>query len=274
MTTRNSDSTGDALEEQRERLEQLRIWEHEIEALEATEAELEVEKIGADVALERAAEKSDFGIDSRHAAEIAASMARKRELERELAGESVPDTDAGPPVGPSPEKLRAGIAALEDWLGASASAERWRRPGLIYTVLAVALVCTVAAALMLHMILLVLLVPIATAVGYLAFTERDADWIRLGAVRRFEQTRLRPPDPWETETVRSRMTELETALREEQVRAAAPVPEHQPTEDEAEARNRSELAIAMELVAVTDRLDAAIRDSGLDPARMDDELTG
>lgn len=268
-------STGDfdqALAAQRERLEQLRFSERELEAIKQDEAELEVEKISADVALQSATAKNDFGIDSNDAAAIAEALARKRTLER-----AMPPPDDSPGGGTSgsqseADQLRAGIEALNDWLGAAAAAAGWRRPRAAYAFVGAACLVTIGVALTVHIMLLVLLVPLIMALGYLAFTDRDADWIRLGAVRRFGQTLLPPPSSWEKSAIASRLGELESGLAEVEARLAEAGAAGDAQACDPEAEDASEMALPMELVEASDQLDAVLRKAGVDPASIDEEL--
>lgn len=267
-------STGDfedTLAARREQLEQLRAWEHELEALKEVEADLEVEKIGAEVALQSTTAKSDFGIGLDQAAPIAEALARKRALERAMLPSD--DGDSGGETSRSEaERLRAGIEALNAWLDAAAAAAGWRRPKLAYAFIAAACLATIGAAIKVHLMLLVLLVPLVMALGYLAFTERDADWVRLGATRRFGQTRLSPPSAWEAPAVKSRLRELESELSECEARLAAVEEADDPDEDGADAEQASEMMLAMKLVEASDQLDAELRNANIDPHSVDDDL--
>lgn len=270
-------STGDfeqALAAQCERLERLRSSERELEAIKQDEAELEVEKISADVALQSATAKNDFGIDSTDATVIAGALARKRDLDRAMLPPDESPTGENAGGQPEAEQLRAGIAALNDWLRAAATVAGWRRPRAAYAIVGVACLATIGAAMTLHVMLLVLLVPLVMALGYLAFTDRDADWIRLGAVRRFGQTMLPPPPSWEKSAVESRITELESGLADAEARRAETCEMGDAQASEPAADDASEMALAMELVEVSDQLDAALRKAGIDPASIDGELAG
>lgn len=267
---KSADDFDEALAAQHERLELLRSWERELEELEAVETELEVRKIGADVALRGAAANSAFGIHPEDAAVIARRLARKRSLEQTImpSGESPNDEQTGDRT--EAERLRDGAEALSDWLRAAATAAGWRRPRLAYGFIAAACLATIAAALTVHTMLLVLLVPLVMALGYLAFTDRDADWIRLGAVRRFGRTMLPPPSTWDKAAVEARLAELQSELTDAKARRAEPDAAADAADPETEGR--SELALAMELVEINDELEAAFRKAGIAPEDVDDKL--
>jgi hypothetical protein len=264
-----------ALAEQRSRLDQFRTWEQELPVLKDLESDLEVEQISADVALESASSKHRFGIGPERAAALAGALARKGELESTIdrtqgmrkGGQADPASEL--------ERLRAGRNALAAWLEAPRSVAKWRRPRVASGVLFIACVAIVWAAIVVHLILLVVLVPLGAAMGYLTFTGQDAGWVRIGAVRSFGATSLKPPATWKTDTVRARISELDEALAglSEAMETSGTSMEskenHEVGNDEAAA---TEVTLALELVEVNERIDSLLAEAGLDPGHISDEM--
>jgi len=269
------DRNGDegALSGQRARLDRLLTWEHELAVLRELESELEVEQISTDVALKAATSKYGISISFDDAKEIARSRARKRELESALEGESVKTPPSAAEMKADIERMRAGREALEAWRDAPETVSAWRRPRVTNTVLLIACAAAVWAAVALHPIYLVLLVPLVMAIGYFTFTAQDADWVRIGAVRRFQSTRLRPPPSWESGPVDDRITDLgdaaekmEQRLAEAEKAAADKAADH---EDVA----ASEFALSIDLVEATDAYAAALARAGIEAESVDKTLS-
>lgn len=274
----NSDDTSkigeEALSQQRARLDQLVTWEHEIEVLKELESDLEVEQISADVALRAATSKHDFAIAPTDAEEIARTRARKRELEAALQSAQDESAPTAADLSAALERIRAGREALESWRDAPKTVAAWRRPRVANTVLIIAIACAAAlwAAIALHPVYLVLLVPLIMAIGYLTLTAQDAEWVRLGAVRRFQNTRLKPPTSWEQRPVDGRIAELDDAASEtEQQLARIEAGKDEASEHEDKAA--SELALSVDLVAASDDYAAAVARAGLDADAVDAELS-
>ncbi len=261
----------DALTKQRALLEQLVTWEHELVVLNELESDLEVEKISADVALKSATSKQKITISAADAEEIARTRTRKRELETLLEGGRGETAPTSAEIRADIDRVRAGRDALQSWRDAPETVAAWRRPRVANTVLIIACGAALWAAFALHPVYLVLLVPLAMAIGYFTFTAQDADWVRLGAVRRFQNTRLKLPLAWERDPVNERILELdddaeklERQLAEAEAREAN---REKPDDDAA-----SELSLSMALVDASDAYAAALAKAGIDPDSVDEDL--
>ncbi|MDH3316948.1 MAG: hypothetical protein OER43_14435 [Gammaproteobacteria bacterium] len=272
----NADDTSkygeDALSEQRVLLDQLVTWEHELEVLKELESDLEVEQISADVALKRATSKHKFAVSPADAEEIARARARKRELETALQSGRGDKSPSIADLRAELDHMRAGREALEAWRDAPETVSAWRRPRVANTVLMVACAAAVWAAVAVHPIYLVLLVPLVMAIGYFTFTGQDADWLRLGAVRRFQNTGLKPPSSWERIPVDGRIAELnDAAANVEQRLSEIEASEGEASEHEDDAA--SELSLSMELVSASDAYAAALTNAGLDVDNVEGDLS-
>ncbi len=273
----NADDTTDngegALSEQRALLDQLVTWEHELEVLKDLESDLEVEQISAEVALKATTSKNGIAISPDSAKEIAMARARKRELETALDGGGAETAPSAADLRADIDRMRAGREALEAWRDAPETVSAWRRPRVANTVLAIASAAAVWAAIALHPIFLVLLVPLVMAIGYFTFTGQDADWVRLGAVRRFQSTRLKPPSSWDRNPVDGRIGELsDAAAILEQRLAEAEAAEGESSKQEEDAA--SELVLSMKLLQTTDAYEAALAKAGIETEALDETLSG
>ncbi|TFH46599.1 MAG: hypothetical protein E4H01_09685 [Lysobacterales bacterium] len=110
------------------------------------------------------------------------------------------------------DRLRVGCAALRAWLDASQPREPGRVIGAAKITLLVATIATVWAAFAIHLAFLLLLVVVVGPVSFAMERGRDGEWHRIGAKRRFQGSGLADPVEWSDESVRERITELETLL--------------------------------------------------------------
>jgi len=263
------------LAEQRSRLDQLRTREQELQVLKDLESDLEVEQISADVALESASSKHRFGIGPERAAALAGALARKGALESTI--ERTQGVPKGRQADPASEQgqLLAGREALESWLEAPRSVAKWRRPRVASGVLFIACVAIVWAAIAVHLILLVVLMPLGLAMGYLALTGQDAAWVRIGAVRSFRATSLKPPATWKTDAVRARISELDEALAglSEATGISGTSTQSKENHDVGNGEAAAtESALAVELVGVNERIESLLAAAGLDPGHISDDM--
>jgi hypothetical protein len=269
---RSRDGIG-ALSEQRALLDRLVSWEHELAVLRELESELEAEQIGADVALKAATSKHGISISLDDAEEIARARARKRELETALEGES---SEASPGISDMKadiDRMRSGLEALEAWRDAPETVSAWRRPKVANTALLIASAATVSAAVALHPIFLLLLLPLVMAIGYFTFTAQDVDWVRVGAVRRFQGTRLRPPGSWEPVPVDQRIEELGDAAAELEQRLAEAEKAVAGGASDNEDAAATELALSIDLVEAADAYTAALAKAGIEAGSVDQRFS-
>lgn len=261
-----------ALSEQWALLDQLVTWEHELAVLKELESDLEVEQISAEVAFKAATSKHGISITPELALDIAKAGARKQELEIALEGGGSETAPSVAELKADVDRVRAGREALEAWRDAPETVSAWRRPRVANTVLTIACAAAVLAAVALHPVFLVLLVPLVMAIGYYTFTGQDADWVRLGAVRRFQSTRLRPPSSWDREPVDRRIGELGDAVEKMKQRLS----EVEAAESESSERKEdaaSEIALSMKLMQATDNYTAALARAGIEAEAIDENLS-
>ncbi len=262
----------DALSNQWALLDQLVTWEHELEVLKELESDLEVEKISAEVALKAAASKHGITVPAAKAEEVARTRAKMAELGALLEGRGDENAPSAADLKAEIDRMRAGRDALEAWRDAPETVAAWRRPRVANTVLIIACGAAVWAAVALHPVYLVLLAPLVMAIGYFTFTAQDADWVRIGAVRRFQGTRLTPPSSWQRTTVDGRIVELsDAAAKLEQRLADAEASQDEGEKDEDDAA--AELALSVKIVEASDAYTAALDQAGIDPDAIDENLS-
>ncbi len=258
------------LAEQRKWLEQLRAQEDEVRTLRERECELEVEveveHIAADAALNTASLKGVPDLDLGRAAEIAEALDRKRELQAVLGTLERRSDQGGDANASELERLTAGRDALISWLEAPRTVRPPRLPRMAHRLLLAAAVAAVWAALAVHPILLLLLVPLAVPpLTFLSLSREDLAWLRLGAERRFRETGFKPPATWEEATVRDRVSELEGVMDAVSQRMG----EFAETE---EMEGGDHEAVAAELAQAKKHLEAVLTKVGLDADSIDGEL--
>ena len=220
MKTRDEPS----LPEQRERLEELRRWEQSLDALRARRNDLEIECIAGDVALRRIRDRH-APMDTALAVDIEAALDRRRSLEERLERSR---------EGTRSERDRLALArdALRLWLEAPREDRRARGGGRVRHVLFAVSLVAIIAALSVHVVFLVLLLPVAGAASFLSWSGQDHAWRRMGAKRRYLATRVDAPREWEEDAVRLRLSEIEARI-EAQAARSPERPEHGPRELEA-----------------------------------------
>lgn len=207
-------SRGDeaALAEQRERLAELRRRERELRALRERQSACRTECIAAGVALRRRGGEEP-ALDAAAARGIEAALDRRRALEERLARVREGTREER-------DRLREARAALVLWLEEPRGGARERAAGRMRKALLGVTLLVVAAALSVHLALLVLLVPIAGAGSFLSWSGQDRAWRRMGARRRFETTRLAGPERWEAAPVRERLAAIDALIAEREAGAA------------------------------------------------------
>ena len=122
--------------------------------------------------------------------------------------------------------------ALRLWLEAPREEKSVRTGGRVKHVLFAVSLLAIIAALSVHVVFLVLLLPIAGAASFLSWSGQDDAWRKMGAKRRFLETRVEAPKKWETEAVRERLDDIEARI-ETRVALGAPGPEDDPRGIEA-----------------------------------------
>ena len=201
--------------EQRERLSELRRWEQKLDFLRDRRNELEIERIAGDVALRRSAGRRT-PIDASLAVEIEAALDRRMRIEEQLARAR---------DGTRQERDRLVVArdALVLWLEAPREEKSARAGGRVKHVLFAVSLLAIIAALSVHIVFLVLLLPIAGASSFLSRSGQDHAWRKMGARRKFVDTRLEAPRAWEEEAVRRRLEEIDARIESRVARDSAEV---------------------------------------------------
>ena len=241
------------LAEQRERLNELRRWEQKLASLRVRRNELEIECIAGDVAMRRGV-ANRIPVDAGLAVEIEAALDRRKHIEERLAR-------ARDGTREERDRLVVGRDALRLWLEAPQE-ERGARPGVrVKHVLFAVSLLAIIAAVSVHIVFLVLLLPIAGASSFLSWSGQDDAWRKMGAKRRYVETRLETPKRWEDDVVRQMLEEIEERIESRAARGA-----DEPTDDPrtVEATLASERA-AMEVL---------LAGAGLDEADLDRETEG
>ena len=241
------------LAEQRERLDELRRWEQSLATLHARRNELEIECIAGDVAMRRGA-RSRIPVDAGLAVEIETALDRRNHLEERLAGARDATNQEG-------DRLTVGRNALRLWLEPPGD-EKSARPGgrVKHVLLAVSLLAIIAA-LSVHIVFLVLLLPIAGASSFLSWSGQDDAWRKMGAKRRYLETRLEAPESWEEDAVREKLEEVEARIESRKARG-----EDEPADDPR----------ALEAALHSERTTLAVllAGAGLDDTDLDRETEG
>ena len=241
------------LAEQRKRLKELRRWEQSLDTLRARRNDLEIECIAGDVALRRITERH-APVDAALAVEIEAALDQRNSLEEQLARSR---------EGTRPERDRLAVArdALWLWLEAPREEGGERGSGRIKHVLVAVSLLAIIAALAVHVVFLVLLLPIAGASSFLSWSGQDHAWQKMGAKRRYVATRVDAPKEWKEDAVRQRLEEIEARI-ESQVARKPDRPEHGPR--------------TLEAMLDTERraLTVLLAGAGLDSTDLDSETEG
>ena len=241
------------LAEQRERLDELRRREGSLGALRARQHALEIECIACDVALRRGA-GGHVALDAAAAVEMEAALERRDDLEQRLARSHEGTREEG-------GRLAAAREALRLWLEAPRSEKDRPAAGRAKHVLFAASLLAIIAALSVHLVFLVLLLPIAGASSFLSRSGQDRAWRQMGAKRRFEAARLPAPERWEEVPVRRRLDEIEALIA---ARAAR---------DKSRVDDTPRTLRAM-LDAEHEALAASLARAGLDAADLDHDTEG
>ena len=225
------------LAEQRERLNELRRWEQRLDALRTRRNELEIECIAGEVAQRRNAGKRAL-VDPGLAADIEAALDRRDGIEERLTRSR---------AGSRQERERMAVArdALRLWLEAPPDENRRQAGGRVKHVLFGVSLLAIIAALSVHIVFLVLLLPVAGASSFLSWSGQDHAWRKMGAKRKFVATRVEAPAQWEEDPVRRRLGEIEARI-EAQAAGDPAGPEDSPRTLEAKLEaERAALAVLL-----------------------------
>jgi len=248
---------------QRGRIAALQAREHQIGTLRERKRSLEVECIAAEAAVRTAVPGTRPDPDHGTASEIVQSLDRRRALEDTLTAldqRFSATTDAG--LGEM-ERLRGAQDALRAWLEAPQrrDLEHARRP--LRIVLVAAIVATIVAAITIHPVLLLLVLPLGP-MSFLLRPGQDTEWRRMGAKQRFKESGLAGPGEWNERSVQSRVEELEAATDAASQQPAGPAAEHEAMESEL-------TAMAAQLSAEDEHIATLLAEAGLDSEALLDE---
>ena len=243
------------------KLVELRGREERLEALRARRADLEVERIAAEVALRAARAGPGADVPGAQADAVVKALDRLRRLESRHCAQRA-FADAGVRSQEELiERLHAGDDALGAWLEAGRAGEGAAGRCIARQVLLVVCLAILALAFSVHLAFLVLLVPVGGAMSFLLWTGQDREWRRTGARRRFDRLRLEAPSAWTEEAVRERRRAL--ALMAAQVRERASTPSGDaPDAEQEHART--------DLDSARSDLHDALAAAGLDEERLDE----
>ena len=106
------------------------------------------------------------------------------------------------------DRLAVARDALRLWLEAPREEKSVRSSRRVKHVLFAVSLLAIIAALSVHIVFLVLLLPIAGASSFLSWSGQDDAWRKMGAKRRFLETRVEAPKKWEEDAVRQRLEEI------------------------------------------------------------------
>ena len=243
------------------KLVELRGREERLEALRARRADLEVERIAAEVALRAVRAGTGPDVPGVQADAVVKALDRLRRLESRHCAQRA-FADAGVRSQEELiERLHAGDDALGAWLEAGRAGEGAAGRRIARQVLLVVCLAILALAFSVHLAFLVLLVPVGGAMSFLLWTGQDREWRRTGARRRFDRLRLEAPSAWTEEAVRERRRAL--ALMADQVRERASTPSGDaPDAEQEDART--------DLDSARSDLHDALAAAGLDEERLDE----
>lgn len=230
------------LQEQRERLERLKVCEQEIAALQRRRSELEVAGIELDARLKRMTPAR--GIDPAQAAEIADALHRKRELQSALTGHLSKAEGQGE-TARKLEQLKMGRDALVAWLDAPNTAGPQTIVKVAYMAILVVTLVVIWSALFIHPVLLLVLLGLGVVLAFLRSFDQNEAWVRLGARRHFDATDLKSPARWNEDAVRERVAQLEMQIESVEAAAQGPIEPESPEENEQDDLERKEVEFAM-----------------------------
>jgi len=204
----------ESLAQQRLRLVSLESCEDQIRILREQECALDVEHIAAEAALGSATRRLQPEIDPALASRVGRFLENRREFEvsRRRANEHDGTGLAGRPRRVA--RLRAGHSALQAWLDAARTREPSAVARAAMIALAIAVVAIVWAAFAVHLAFLLLLVVVVGPVSFVMRHDEDAQWRRVGARRRFEESGLADIAAWDENMVRTRAVEIQALLEE------------------------------------------------------------
>jgi hypothetical protein len=251
---------------QRQRLEQLKAQEEALQTLRERESRLEAEIIVADVEYTRVSPGTNPPLDLATAARIAETFDHKRHLQAQY--EALEDRQAlgGEEGARRLAQLRAGREALSSWLAAPEVVGRYRLSPKVRSAVVVAAIACILAAIAVHPIFLVMLLPLGLPLGYAAWSRQNLTWLRLGARRHLQATGLDAPADWNAADVRASLSEIDKSM-------ARVVAEMEALRDpgQREADDRRLLALAAEITDAEARLEAALMEGGLGSRSIDRE---
>ncbi len=251
------------LAEQRNRLDELKVRDNELAAIDARKCELEVECIAADVALKAASPPSSVSnLDPAQVTDIADAMHEKRRIEAALKALEQGGGMHADVAAKKLEQMKVGRDALLDWLDAPRAVQPQRIIRLSYFAVMIAVMVVIWSAIVVHPILLLLLVGLGTLAAFLKSSEQNTAWLRVGAKRHYEETGLKLPPKWEEAAVRNRMHELETQIEE---LASQSIATAKPADEDLDELEQ----LLIELDVADEHLDGLLAETGLNVDDLD-----
>ncbi len=243
----------------RGRLAQAAQLDAQADILSSHIAELEVRRIELD--LDASGQEVASSYERSDQAAIGELLLRRDAVERRLSSLLGGDGKHRAEQDDELPRLKEAADALAAWAKAKEPKTSKRVELSVRVVMLMAVLAAVWGALAVHWSVLVLLIPVVGPLSALLNRGDDAQWVRLGAERRFSATHLAAPE-WHADAVQSRLDALQKEITALEAAREAPPPPVQPVpENDADARF-AELSI--ERVEVELTLKARLRRVGLD----------
>ncbi len=208
-TTQQQALPDEALQQQIERLAQLKEGTAQLRSLKEQECQLEVDVIAAEAAVRAATRNGAQPVNPAQAAQVLTALDHMRRLQAAFTKQQHaqhPDS-AGERA-----RLTAAGDALEAWLEAPRAGRPPHLSAAIRLMLTTGCIGCFLAAVTVHPLFLLLLVPLLSPVAFVRWSRQNASWLRLGAERRYAATGLKPPDAWQADAVEQRALELQRSM--------------------------------------------------------------
>ncbi len=245
----------EALQQQIERLAQLKDGTEQLRSLQEHECQLEVDLIAAEAALSAATRHGAQPVDPAQAAQVVTALDQIRRLQAAI---KTLQQQRAQQTGSDGERARLTAAgdALEAWLDSPRAGRPPRLSAAIRLMLGTGGVVCLLAAVTVHPLFLLLLVPLLSPVAFVRWSRQNASWLRLGAERRYAATGLKPPDAWQADAVARRALELQRSME-------VPAPQTRQCAGDEEQEPDGVEALATELSESQALFDAAMAEASL-----------
>ena len=247
-----------------EKLERAETLQTEADSLTDSIADLELQMIEAEMRQNNPV----LGLSPDEAGVIGDLLERQALLQAQLGATETQSEERQEDDLLSP-RLKEAHEALDLWLNAPSEPESKVAAHGARIFLLIATCGAIYGAIEYHPAVLALLIPIAAPIGLLLSRGEDKTWRRLGAKRRFDNTRVEPPKEWEVADVESRMSALSKQINNLEQAEARRLQAKQKAQDLSD-KDYAELTV--ELVEVEQMLYARCRRANVDPQAIDEEI--